>query len=315
MGHSGGAGAPAAGGLIVRKTRRLTGYLCAAVTIAVWGTTFISSKILLRTYTPSQVMLTRFVLAYSLLWLLRPRRLRLTRREEAAFCLMGLFSCSLYFLTENTALSCTLAANVSIILTVAPLFTALLAHFTASEHLSRGTLWGFLCAFCGVVLVVFNGAFVLRLSPRGDLLALLAAACWSVYSVIMKRFAGTYDPVLVTRRTLFWGILTAVPMALAQQTPYPLAALREPAVWLNFLYLGLLGSGVCYVLWNRAFDLLGIVATSGFIYLSPFVTMAAAAIFLHERISLFAVAGAVLITGGVVLSQRSSAADGACQDR
>lgn len=285
--------------------KKLIGYLCAAFTILVWGSTFISSKILLRYYTPLQIMLTRFLLAYVLLLLLRPGRLKLTRREEAAFCLMGIFSCSLYFLAENTALQHTLAANVSIIVTVAPILTAILAHFTTDEKFSRSTLYGFLCAFSGVILVVFNGAFVLRLSPAGDLLALLAALSWAIYSVIMKRFTDRYDAVLLTRRTLFWGILTALPLTVLEGAPYPLPPLSSPAVALNFLYLGILGSGVCYILWNRAFRILGVVATNNFIYASPFVTIAAAAAFLREPISPAAVVGAVLITVGVVLSQRT----------
>ena len=130
------------------------GYLLALFTVLVWGTTFISTKTLLTVFTPLQVMLTRFVLGQLFLWLLRPRRLHLAAKEEIWFFLMGLFSCSLYFLAENFALLHTQASNVSILITTAPIFTAVLAHFTTEEKLRSGTLLGFLVAFCGVVLVV-----------------------------------------------------------------------------------------------------------------------------------------------------------------
>ena len=99
----------------MKNREKLTGYLFALFTIVVWGSTFISSKKLLTVYTPSQIMLTRFLLAYCALWLLRPRKLTLTRKQEAAFFLLGLSGCSIYFYTENTALTYTLASNVSII--------------------------------------------------------------------------------------------------------------------------------------------------------------------------------------------------------
>ena len=290
----------------MKNREKLTGYLFALFTIVVWGSTFISSKKLLTVYTPSQIMLTRFLLAYCALWLLRPRKLTLTRKQEAAFFLLGLSGCSIYFYTENTALTYTLASNVSIIVAAAPIFTAILAHFAGEERFRRSTLWGFLVAFTGVVLVVCNGTFVLKLNPRGDFLALAAAACWAVYSVLLRRVSQGLDPILVTRRTLFWGAVTAAPMVLLEGAPYPTAPLLTPLVAGNFLFLGLIGSGLCYVLWNKAFHLLGVVATNNFIYLNPFVTIVVARIFLDEPISPLALLGAVLITVGVVVSQRPS---------
>ena len=290
----------------MKNREKLTGYLFALFTIVVWGSTFISSKKLLTVYTPSQIMLTRFLLAYCALWLLRPRKLTLTRKQEAAFFLLGLSGCSIYFYTENTALTYTLASNVSIIVAAAPIFTAILAHFAGEERFHRSTLWGFLVAFTGVVLVVCNGTFVLKLNPRGDFLALAAAACWAVYSVLLRRVSQGLDPILVTRRTLFWGAVTAIPLVLLEGAPYPTAPLLTPVVAGNFLFLGLIGSGLCYVLWNKAFHLLGVVATNNFIYLNPFVTIVVARIFLDEPISPLALLGAVLITVGVVVSQRPS---------
>lgn len=287
----------------MKNRETLTGRLFALFTITVWGSTFISSKKLLAVYTPSQIMLTRFLLAYCALWLLRPRRLVLTGRQELRFLLLGLSGCSLYFYTENTALTYTLASNVSIIVAAAPIFTAVLAHAAGVERFRRQTLWGFLAAFTGVVLVVCNGTFVLKLNPRGDLLALGAAACWAAYSVLMRRAGRGLDPLLVTRRTLFWGAVTAAPLVLLEGAPFPAAPLASPVIFGNFLFLGLIGSGLCYVLWNKAFRLLGVVATNNFIYLNPFVTIVTARLFLDEPISPLAVVGAGLITAGVAVSQ------------
>ena len=289
------------------KRNRTLGILFALATVLVWGTTFISSKVLLELYTPAQIMLTRFFLAYAALWIIRPKRLKLTWKEEGIFCLLGLTGCSVYFFVENSALRYTLTSNVSIIVASAPLFTACLAHFVTDEKFHASTLWGFLIAFSGVILVVFNGTFVLKLSPVGDVLAVAAAVSWAIYSVLIKRFTGKYDSVLLTRRTVLWGIITAFPMVLLEGRPYPIAPLTGSlAVPLNFLYLGLIGSAVCYVLWNEAFSRLGIVRTNNFIYAIPFVTIVAAHFLLEEAISPAALLGAVLITAGVVLAQRPS---------
>ena len=120
----------------------------------------------------------------------------------------------------------------------------------------------------------------------------------------MRKAGQDLDPILVTRRTLFWGAVTAVPLALLEGASFPAAPLTTPVVAGNFLFLGLIGSGLCYVLWNTAFRLLGVVATNNFIYLNPFVTIVTARIFLDEPISPLALLGAALITAGVVAAQR-----------
>ena len=282
---------------------KLTGCLLAAFTVLVWGSTFISSKKLLTVYTPAQIMLVRFLIAYAALWLLRPRRLHLNFRQELMFVLLGVSGCSVYFYTENTALTYTLASNVSIIVAAAPIFTAILAHLLGVDRFHRRILLGFVTAFTGVILVVCNGTFVLKLNPRGDLLALAAALCWAVYSVFLKKVGSQFDPILTTRRTLFWGALTAIPIVLAEGAPFPAEALLTPVIAGNFLFLGLIGSALCFVLWNHAIRMLGVVTANNFIYLVPFVTMIAAYLFLEEAISPLAMLGAALITAGVVLAQ------------
>ena len=291
----------------MEQKEKLLGYLFAGITVLVWATTFISSKFLLEFYTPAQIMMLRFLLAYAALWLVRPKKLKLTGKQEAIFLLLGVFGCSLYFYTENTALTHTLASNVSIIVAAAPIFTAVLAHFAGEERIRRGTVIGFLIAFAGVILVVCNGTFVLKLNPKGDLLALAAAACWACYSVLMRKHGDGLDTLLATRRIIFWGIVTALPILLATPASFSIAPLLTPAVVGNFLFLGLLGSCLCYVLWNQAFRYLGVVTTNSFIYIQPFITIVAGWLFLHEPISPLALLGAALITAGVVAAQRTKA--------
>lgn len=151
---------------------RLLAHLMALMVSAIWATTFVCSKELLAYYSPAQVMFMRFVIAYFVLWLLRPRLLPWQGRGELTFLLLGILGGTLYFFTENTALKHTFAANVSIIVAMAPILTSILAHFFTRDEKLHTTVWvGFAVAMSGVVLVVLNGALVLKLSPVGDLLA------------------------------------------------------------------------------------------------------------------------------------------------
>lgn len=292
----------------MKNREKLTGIFCAAFTILVWGSTFIFSKQLLDYYTPAQIMLIRFVIAYIVLFLIRPKIVWLSRKDILSYLLVALTGNTLYFLAENYALSFTLASNVSIIVVTAPILTAILAHFVGAERFRRSTLPGFLIAFAGVILVVCNGTFVLKLDPRGDLLALTAALLWAIYSLLATHLTRkSSDSILSTRYMMLGGLLTALPIVLIQGTPFSAAAFQIWSVGGSFLFLGIIGSGLCYFMWNTAFRYLGAVSTNNFIYAQPFVTIVAAFFLLHEPFSPLAILGAVLITAGVIVSQKGSA--------
>ena len=236
-----------------------------------------------------------------------PKPLLISFREEIRFFLLGLSGCTVYFLTENSALRYTYAANVSIILSAAPILTALLAHLflKGQERVGRHNVIGFLVAFAGIVMVVFNGTVVLKLNPLGDLLTLGSALSWAVYSMLVGPALARYDSIRVTRRLILWGLITSLPVALAEGNAFSLAPLADGRLLFCILFLGVLGSGVCYVTWNVATRRLGVVITNNYIYVSPFVTMLTAAVVLHEQVTLMGVIGAAFIIFGVVFSDRS----------
>ena len=284
------------------------GHLLALLCTVVWGVTFVASKRLLSFYTPAQLMFMRFVIAYAALWVLFPKWERPTLREELHYLLMGITGCSLYFWTENTALTITYAGNVSTIVALAPILTAIGAHFFTEgrEKLNRWVWIGFGIAMLGVVLVVFNGAFVLRLRPAGDLLALLTAATWAVYSVLQERILRKRSSLFITRKVMFYGIVSALPLMLAGGfSGFSLRPILSSGLNIALiLFLGLVGSALCYLAWCTAEGKLGVVTTTNYVYAVPFVTMAASAVFLGEPISLAGVLGAVFIVAGVWVSSR-----------
>lgn len=285
--------------------KRLTGHILALITITVWGSTFITTKMLLSELTPVQIMLCRFAIAYVVLWLIRPKFDKTTAKDELLFLAMGVFGCTVYFIAENTALKYTLASNVSIIVASAPIITALLAHFfIKGEKLNKNIAYGFIVAFAGVILVVFNGQFVLKLNPAGDALSLGAAVSWAIYSVILRTCVDKFNSVMLTRKLMFYGFVTAFPIALIQGDKMPFEVFAKPDMLFCILFLGVIGSGICYVLWNKAISALGVVTTNNYIYINPFVTLVTGGIFLKEPITAMGVIGAVMIISGVVIASK-----------
>ena len=196
----------------MNATTKFRGHLCALFCVIVWGITFIVSAKLLVVFTPIQTMLLRFIVAYLVLWVLHPKWY-FRWQDEVAFLLMSIFSNTLYFMAENTAITYTQSSNVSILVSTAPVLTAILLALTpGSEKPTRNTVLGILVALVGMVMVVLNGAVVLKLNPIGDLLSVGAALSWAVYSLILQRYSSRFSSYLISRKLMFYGILTTLPL-------------------------------------------------------------------------------------------------------
>ena len=290
------------------RNKTTLGHLAALLTVAIWGTTFISTKVLLTVFQPVEILFIRFVLGFLALCIAAPRRLRTSGwRQELTFALAGLSGICLYYLLENIALIYTLASNVGVIISIAPFFTALLAHFfLRAETLHRCFFFGFVVAMAGILLISFNGS-QLALNPLGDLLAVAAAFVWAVYSLLTRKISSFGYPVLpATRRTFFYGILFMLPTLFFFDFHPQLSALVQPTVLFNLLYLGLGASALCFVTWNFAVKELGAVKTSVYIYAVPVITVLTSALILHEPLTLLTGLGTALTLAGLLLSETKS---------
>lgn len=289
----------------LRRSAGAVGHLAAMATILIWGTTFISTKVLLTAFTPVEILLCRFAIGFAALCAVCPRRMRgTTRRQELTMAAAGLCGVCLYYLLENVALTLTLASNVGVILSVAPFFTALLSRrfLHEGERPGPGFWGGFVLAMAGICLLAGGFSAGAGRQAAGDLLALLAALVWACYSVFSKKIAAFGQPTaLTTRRVFFYGLLFLLPAA-AKVRPSP-ALLVQPVYLANLLFLGLGASALCFVTWNVAVQALGAVKTSVYIYLVPVITMAASSLLLGETLTPAAVFGAALALAGLALSE------------
>ena len=276
--------------------------MLSVICVIAWGTSFLVSKNLLEKITPVQLMMLRFVIAWLAVWAIYPKWY-FNWREESRFIVLSLVGNTLYYLAENTALRLTLASNVSILVSAAPIASALMLRlFEHNERLSRRQISGIGIAFFGVLLVVFNGVFVLKLNPLGDLLALAAAFCWAMYGFLARRIMDSCNTFLCTRKLMFYGMITASPLLLFEGRGLTGIGLLKFKDVCGLLYLGLICSALCYLLWNEAIKEIGAMKANLYVYAVPVVTMIASAIFLDEAITWGGAIGVVLVIGGMLLS-------------
>ena len=286
-------------------------HIVAFLTVAVWGTTFVWTKLLIiNGLSPAQIFTLRFIIAYVLLtgfsmWRGRHKWLSDNWRDELTMMALGLTGGSMYFLTENESLRFTTATNTSLIVCSCPLFAMLIiALFYRSERFSARQVWGSIVALAGMAAVVLNGHFVLHLSPLGDTLAFSACLCWALYTLLMKPVMGRYPAMFITRKVFFYGILTILPYYIFVPDMPSWDVLMRPEVALNLLFLGSVASMLCYLTWSWCMKGLGAVVCTNWVYVNPITTIIAAWLILDEQITVYFLIGSILIIMGMNLSSK-----------
>ncbi|MCJ7855980.1 DMT family transporter [Lachnospiraceae bacterium NSJ-143] len=288
------------------ENKNTIGHVAAAVTILIWGTTFISTKILLIDFKPVEILFYRFVMGLIALFIVCPKRLVVAdKKREVMFALAGLCGVSLYYLLENIALTYTLATNVGVIISVAPFFTAVITRivYRDSEKLRVNFFVGFLSAMAGICLISFGGSGM-TINPVGDLLSVFAAFIWACYSVITRKISSYgYSTVQSTRRIFIYGIIFMIPALFVSGFELGLGRFVNPVYTFNIIFLGLGASAMCFVTWNFALKVLGAVKTSVYIYMVPVITVGASMLVLGERVSVYGGIGILLTVAGLLISE------------
>jgi drug/metabolite transporter (DMT)-like permease len=284
-------------------------HLLALLIVLVWGTTFISTKtLLLNGLSPEDIFFYRFLIATAGIYVFgKSQWFADTVKDELLLALLGVCGGSLYFVCENSALEITQTANVALIVCTAPLLTAILSHLMLpAEKLNRFVVQGSLVSLLGVSLVAFNGHFVLKISPLGDFLSLMAALTWAIYTIVLKQLSNRYSSLFITRKVFIYGVVTILPSLFVHPLVTAPAILLRPVVWGNLLYLGVVASLLCYFLWNVIVKRIGAVRPTNYLYIVPLVALVAGVVALDELITPVAIAGALLIFSGVVWAGKRS---------
>ena len=251
----------------MKSNKTLTFHLLALFVVAIWGGTLVNTKVLVHAgMSALEIFYARYILAYVAMLLIAHKRIKAdTWRDELMMVVLGITGASLYFVSENVAISI-----------------------------------GTLTAVAGVAIVIFNGQGELHFNPAGDLIAVLSSASFGLYSFLLKPLSAKYDAATITRKVFGYGLLTAFPLFYFWPWKFPLGNLLHIEVLGNLLFLGLIAS--CFFLYSVIVDRLGAITASNYNYLSPLFTVVIAAMFLSEPMTVMAYVGCALILMGVYVA-------------
>jgi drug/metabolite transporter (DMT)-like permease len=279
------------------------GYIALLITILIWGTTFVATKVLLREVGPLQLTLLRFAIAFAVLAPLAARQgFKLKDVFNPTFMLFGLTGTTLYYALQNLGMTFTSVSSTSLILSIVPVLTTILAVIFLKEKLSGLRIAGIVLVTAGMVLVALSSTDSSQSSNPllGNILVFAGGLSWAIYTIQGRKLVGSYPALVMTAASTGAGLLFLVPFAAweALSSGLPHFTLAGAGM---MLYLGLIASALTMYLWNYALHTLSASVASTYINLVPIIGVASAFL-IGERPPWLQIAGGVLAVAGVWIS-------------
>lgn len=269
-----------------------------------WGTSFIATKFALEELSPVTIVMMRLIIASILLTiiaLITRRDFKINLRNHLRILLLALVAV-FHLWIQVTGLNYTSASNTGWIIGTAPIFMAILAFIFLREKLVSLQITGIIIAMFGVLFLVGKGNLLSidLIENKGDLLVLSSAFTWGVYSMINKKIALVYSPLMTILYLFIMMAVIIIPFNLDRQIVNNIAHLSVLG-WSSVLFLGLFCSGIAYVIWAYSLREMDSAKVGAFLYFEPFITVIAAWLILSETITITMLISGILITVGVIL--------------
>ena len=285
---------------------KLIHILSLSFVVILWGSSFAIIKIGVQEIPPITLAFLRFLIAVPFLitfTYLRNRHAfeRRILKDWKIFALLGVTGVTLQNLLQNVGLQFTTASNASLIIGANPIFIALLDTLYLKEKATLRLVSGVVLAFSGVVLVIKPTEWPLHpMMVIGDLLCLCSGFAWACYSVLTRKQLLEYGANEITTYSMALGTLFLLPSSLVFETlDLPASSMS----WFILLYLGLLCSGLAFLLWSRALEDVSATKAGAFLFFIPVVSVMFAHFILSEPLDVLFAVGTILVLIGVALTE------------
>jgi len=287
--------------------RTLAGaYLSVILAMIFWGFTFVLFKYASESFRPVTIVFLRLFVSifflFGFAWLFK-RLGRIKRKDQKWFLLMALFEPFFYFLGEANGLMLVSPTVGAVIISTIPLIVPFGAYYLFREKLTRLNIIGLVISFAGVLLVVLNRSSGTVTDSRGILLLFVAVVAAVGYTLVARKLVEDYNPITITAYQSFYGLLMFLPLFVFRELPLPDLDSISTSSLLSVLYLGVFGSGICFILLTLAIRELGAAKANIFANIVPVVTAVVSFLMLREPMPLIKVSGILVAIAGLLMTQ------------
>ena len=288
------------------RSPRVGAYISVILAMIFWGFTFVLFKYASESFRPITIVFLRLFVSifflFGFAWILK-RLKKIKRKDQKWFLLMALFEPFFYFLGEANGLMLVSPTVGAVIISTIPLIVPFGAYYFFKEKLSRLNVIGLLISFAGVLMVVLNKSSGTVTDFKGILLLFIAVFAAVGYTLVARKLVEDYNPITITAYQSFYGLLMFLPLFLFRELPLPELDSISNSSLLAVLYLGVFGSGICFILLTLAIRELGAAKANIFANIVPVVTAFVSYMMLKEAMPLIKIGGILVAIAGLLLTQ------------
>ncbi len=284
--------------------QQLLGGLLLSLAAAIWGGVYVVSKVVLDVVPPFLLLEIRFLIALLVLGsIVVARKSYVARRDLPAMMRIGFVGVTISIGAQFLGTKLSSAHMGALITSASPAFIALFAIWLLREKLSLFQVTGIVLATLGVLIVVgVPDESDAQSSLIGNLILLVAAVSWGLYTVLCKRWTATYSSLVVTTYAALFGLLFTSPVMVWELATTPVNWSFGWGTWAGILYLGVISTAGAFYFWNKGFELMNAGSAAGFFFIQPIVGAFFGWLLLGEHLSFGFFVGACFILIGVGLS-------------
>ncbi len=303
----------------MKKAKSDHPYLILSLVIIVWGLNYIVGRCLSSTVVFGYVHITGVLFAFLryltgaltmvMILAIRKRRLIEIRQEMRPYgkvLLMSILASSIFVLSANQSQFYVSSGTTAIIINLFPLLVFIYGIRYLDEKVTIQKITGFALGFIGGLMFLYNSlqsvsGFNLG---TGILLSILAMAAWAGYTVTLYYLGGA-DRVTVLGVQLTIASLLILPFLGIYALSSPLVFVLDIWSILGILFSGVITSGIIYILYFKAIEMVGAPRAASFLFLIPFVSLLGD-VMLKELPPPIALIGGVVAILGVALIKKDS---------
>lgn len=286
-------------------------YFLLILTAALWGGNPIAVKGILDEISPLMLIFVRFigisVILLAIIFYKEGRQAWPPRKHVPALIMMGFTGIVLNNGLQFTGLQYSTAINCTLVSTLTPAITALLAGIFLDEHMRRQQWLGIAISFIGTLYLIAHGSLDNLRSltfNQGDILFVIAQISWVFYSILGQKVMEDMSPLATTAwASLAGAILIGVTILYEGiEAPVHLSYLG----WFSMVYM-IIGSGILAFIWfNIGVSVVGSNNTAIFFNIIPLTGMLLAVVLLNEHLGWQEMFGGIWIMLGVYLTTHQS---------
>lgn len=286
-------------------------YALISLMILFWSGNYIVAKFALREFPPLllvglRTLLAGVFIAPVYLWERRRAKTPWARGDVGLLLALGVLGVALNQFFFVLGLSRTSVAHSAIIVGMSPILVLLIAAARGLEKITPVRLVGMLVALGGVVLLqLFEGQTAGEGSPTwiGDLLTFGCALFFALFTVLGKPVTKRHSNITAMTFAFVGGAVALSPVTLWESARFSFERVT-PGAWAGLIYMALLPSVLCYLIYYYALGRMSPARVSAFSYLQPPVATAMGIVLLSEPVTPGLVAAGVVIFTGVFLTER-----------